>query len=47
MPKPRTRQEHAALALRFDQAHELAFAGDADVEVAVGGEDDAVDAALA
>ena len=34
------------LALLFDQARQLALARDADVEVAVGREDDAVDAAL-
>ena len=38
-------QEHAAGALLFDQPHELVLAGGADVEVAVGREDHAIDAA--
>ena len=37
-------EEHAAVALMFDQLDEIVVVGNADVEVAVGGEDDAVDA---
>ena len=36
-------QEDAALALLLDQAHQLGLAGDADVEIAVGAEDDAIE----
>ena len=39
-------EEDAVLALRFDELFELAVARRADVEVAVGGEDDAVVAAV-
>jgi hypothetical protein len=39
-------EEHAALALVLDALDELLVAGQADVEVAVGREDDAVDAVL-
>ena len=39
-------QEDPALALALDEARQFGLAGDADVEVAVGGEDDAVDAVL-
>ena len=47
MPNAEHGEEDAAFALLFDQADQLVLAGDADVEVAVGGEDHAVDAALA
>lgn len=39
------REEDAALTLLLDEAHHLGVAGDTDVEIAVGGEDDAVIAA--
>ena len=38
-------EEHATLCSLFDQAREIALIGDADVEVAVGHQDDAIDAA--
>ena len=37
------RQEDAALSLALDQTNQLVLAGHADVEVAVGGQDDTVD----
>ena len=45
MPTPSTDRNTPLDALLFDEADERILAGDADVEVAVGGEDDAIDAA--
>ena len=46
MPNPKHAQEDAALGLALDQPDQLVLAGHADVEVAVGGQDDAVRALL-
>ena len=46
VPTPSTDRNTPVVALLFDQPRELVQARDADVEVAVGREDDAVDAAL-
>ena len=46
MPTAEHAEEDAALRLLLDQPDEIALVGDADVEIAVGGEDHAVDAAL-
>ena len=46
MPKPSTVRNTPLLRLLLDQPLSSPLAGDADVEVAVGGEDHAVDAAL-
>ncbi len=43
---PEHRQENACLALGCDELHQRAVIGGADVEVAVGGEQDSVDAPL-
>ena len=40
------REKHAALPLALDQPHQVVLIDHADVEVAVGGEDHAIDAAL-
>ena len=46
MPTPRTERKMPFLAFLFDQPDELALARDADVEITVGRQDDAVDAFL-
>ena len=46
MPKPSTDKIDAGLALALDEALELVRIGDADIEIAVGREDHAVDAGL-
>ena len=46
VPTPSTDRKTPRLALLLDQPHERVLAGDADVEVAVGGQDHAVDAAV-
>jgi hypothetical protein len=45
MPKPSTLRKTPLLRAVLDQPGEIALARDADVEVAVGDEDDAIDAA--
>src|SRR5436190_18969029 len=41
-PEAEHAQEHAALRTRFDQPREIALAGDTDVEIAIGYQDDAI-----
>ena len=44
MPKPSTVRKTPLLRLLLDQPDQVGLAGDADVEIAVGGQDDAIDA---
>jgi hypothetical protein len=44
--EPEHAQEHAALGLALDEAGEVTLVGHADVEIAIGAEDDAVAAVL-
>ncbi len=46
VPHPEDAKENAALRLLLDHPDEIAFARRPDIEIAVGREDDAVDAAL-